>query len=89
MEKFKTKKALVTAINELTPFTAVNEYGELVRIELKAAQSSSLNSDKNGLFRRSKEWEQITELFGKNRPMLYAGRYRRTIVFTDVNEKEY
>lgn len=81
MEKFKTKKALAAAINDLTPFTAVNEYGQPVCIDLKAARSSSRNIDKNERFRRSKEWEQINELFWKNEPKLFSSRFQRSIVF--------
>ena len=83
MKKYTTKKALAAAIDNLTPFTAVNEYGQPVCIELKAARSSSLNTEKNENFRRSEEWKQITELFGKNEPKLFAARFQRSIVFKD------
>lgn len=83
MKKYTTKKALAAAINELTPFTAVNEYGQPVSIELNANRSSSRNLDKNERFRQSCEWKQINELFGKNEPKLFATRFQRSIVFTD------
>ena len=89
MKKYTTKKALAAAIDDLTPFTAVNEYSKLIRIDLKAARSSSLNTDKNDRFRRSEEWKQIQQLFEKNDPELFATRFQRSIVFTNVTGREY
>lgn len=85
MKKYTTKKALAAAIDDLTPFTAVNEYGQLVYIELNANRSSDLNTNRNERFKQSSAWEQLNELFGKNEPKLFATRYTRSIVFTNIN----
>ena len=85
MKKYTTKKALAAAIDDLTPFTAVNKRGKLVYIELNANRSSSLNTARNERFKQSSAWKQINELFGKNEPKLIATRFQRSIVFTNVN----
>ena len=82
MKKYTTKKSLASAIDELTPFTAVNEYGQPVYIELNANRASGRNTDRNERFKESGEWKKINELFGKNEPKLFASRFQRSIVFT-------
>lgn len=82
MKKYTTKKSLAAAIDELTPFTAVNKRGKLVHIELSANRSSGRNFDNNERFKDSGEWKQVNELFGKNEPKLFASRFQRSIVFT-------